>query len=161
MVETAVQPGPVEHPRGIYPGRVDEKGRLKLPAAFQQYLTDLGATKVFITSFDVRIARIYPLPVWKEIEELLKNPGEDADDAEDLWFTAMDLGADAEMDAQGRLLISPELRRALTIENAPVYLEHYKGHINVFGQEIYNERKERAAKSRGDALKKFERRGLQ
>ena len=65
-------PVAVEHPRGIYPGRVDEKGRLKLPADFQQYLTAIGEKKVFCTTFDERIARLYPISKWKETEALLK-----------------------------------------------------------------------------------------
>jgi DNA-binding transcriptional regulator/RsmH inhibitor MraZ len=139
---------------------VDEKGRLKLPADFQQYLTTLGQTKVFITSFDERIARIYTIPDWKQVESLLRDAGEDSEGAEDLWFTAQDLGADAEMDNQGRLLMPPTLRRAMNVENQPIFLEHYKGHINVFGKEIYEERKQRAAQNRAGALKAFERRGL-
>ena len=103
----------VEHPRGIYPGRVDDKGRLKLPVDFQRYLTQTGAEKVFVTSFDERIGRIYPIPVWNENEKLLRTPNDNAPDADDLWFTANDLGGDSEMDAQGRLLMPPGLRRAL------------------------------------------------
>ena len=59
MVET-VSLGPVvESPRGIYPARVDEKGRLKLPADFQRFLQESGATKVFITSFDELTVSIF------------------------------------------------------------------------------------------------------
>jgi len=154
-VKTAVEP-----PRGIYPGRVDEKVRLKLPTDFQEFLKGLGELKVFATSFDERIARLYPISVWKEIENLLKNPGPDAEGAEHLWFTAMDLGGDAEMDDQGRLLMPSELRKTLNFEKQQVYLEHYKGHINVFGETIYNERKAAAKANRAAALKQFETKGL-
>ncbi len=156
-----VKPVAVEHPRGIYPGRIDEKGRLKLPSDFQQFLTAIGEKKVFCTTFDERIARLYPISKWKEIEAMLKDPAEDAEAAEDLWFTAMDLGGDAEMDSQGRLVIPTELRRALKIEDKPVFLEHYKNRINVFGEEVYAERKQRARGNRAEALKTFERKGLQ
>ncbi len=160
-MEEAVKPIPVEHPRGIYPGRIDEKGRLKLPSDFQQFLIGIGEKKVFCTSFDERIARLYPISTWKETEIMLKAQTDDAEAAEDLWFTAMDLGGDAEMDAQGRLVIPTELRRALDIEDKPVFLEHYKGHINVFGKEVYEERKQRARENRAEKLKTFEKKGLQ
>jgi MraZ protein len=159
VVET-VNLGSVEHPRGIYPARVDDKGRIKLPADFHKYLTEIGATKVFVTSFDVRIGRIYPIPVWKQVEALLNNAGEDAEDAEDLLFTANDLGGDAELDPQGRLLIPAPLRKAMNAENQPVWLEHQKGHIKLFGAEVYEERKQRASRNRADALKAFEKKGL-
>jgi MraZ protein len=155
VVKTAVEP-----PRGIYPGRVDEKGRLKLPVDFQEFLKGIGELKVFATSFDERIGRLYPISAWKEIEKLLRNPGENAEDAEHLWFTAMDLGGDADMDDQGRVLLPSELRKALNIEKQPVHLEHYKGHINVFSETIYNERKAAARANRAAALKVFETRGL-
>ena len=51
MVDS-VNLGSIEHPRGIYPARVDDKGRIKLPADFHRYLTEIGATRVFVTSFD-------------------------------------------------------------------------------------------------------------
>lgn len=160
-MEENVSAGEVEHPRGIYAARVDEKGRLKLPADFQSFLTALGETKVFVTSLDERIGRIYPISIWKEMENLFKNPGDDAEAAEDLWFTANDLGADAEMDSQGRLLMPAELRRALNIENQQVHLEHYKGHIKLYSNAVYQERKQRAAENRAEKLKIFERKGLQ
>ena len=159
MEETAKLAG-VEHPRGIYPSRVDEKGRLKLPADFHRYFAEIGATKVFVTSFDGRIARIYPIPAWKQVEKLLRDGGDDSEAAEDLWFTAQVYGGDAETDAQGRLLVPAELRRAMNVESQPVYLEHYRGHVNVFGQGVYDERLKRAAENRADKLKAFERRGL-
>ena len=159
-MDSDVQDVAIDHPRGIYTSRVDEKGRLKLPSDFQQYLTARGDTRVFITSFDERIARIYGSHEWRQVELLLREGGDDPEGAEDLWFTAQDLGANAEMDNQGRLLMPPALRRAMNVENQPVYLEHHKGHIKVYGSEVYQERKQRAAQNRGSALKSFERRGL-
>ena len=150
----------VEHPRGLLRAKVDDKGRLKLPVEMQRYLTQLGEEKVFCTSFDERIARIYPISAWKQVEDLLRNAGEDAEAAEDLWFTANDLGGDSELDGQGRLLVPAELRRALNLENAQVYLEHFKGHIKMFGEQVYNERKQRSQQNRNDALKVFEKKGL-
>ena len=151
----------VEHPRGIYPGRVDEKGRVKLPADFQSYLTSIGATKVFVTSLDERTARIYPLAVWKQVEAKLSSAeGEDADAAEDLLFTANDLGGDAELDAQGRILIPPALRRTMGVENQPVHIEFYRAHIRVYSNEVYEARKQRAAEGREQKVRAFERKGL-
>jgi MraZ protein len=152
--------GSVEHPRGIYAAKVDDKGRLKLPSDFHRYLTEIGATKVFMTSFDERIGRIYPIPVWKQVEALLNSAGEDAEDAEDLLFTANDLGGDVEMDPQGRVLVPAPLRKAMNAENQTMWLEFQKGHINVFGEAVYQERKQRASSNRGEKLKAFVKKGL-
>jgi MraZ protein len=158
---TASNPVVVEHPRGIYPGKLDDKGRLKLPSDFQEYFQQLGEKKVFATSFDGRIGRIYTISTWKDIEALLRQSGDDAEAAEDLWFTAMDLGGDAEIDAQGRMLIPSELRQELKIEGQQVFLEYFKGHVNLYSKEVYEEKKQRARERRGAALQTFEKKGLQ
>lgn len=150
----------VEHPRGIYPARIDDKGRLKLPVDFQRYLTQIGSEKVFVTSFDELIARIYPIPAWKEIETLLRTSGEDTESAEDLWFAANDLGGDAELDGQGRLLMPAKLRRALEIENQSVHLQHYKGHIRLYSEAVYEQMKQRSRADREEKLRIFEKKGL-
>ena len=62
-----------EPPHSIAQASVDEKGRLKLPAEFLEYLEALKVTKVFITTFDQRQARIYPIAVWKVNEALFEN----------------------------------------------------------------------------------------
>ena len=63
----------VEPPRGMYPCRLDEKGRLKLPAEFQHFLNVLPEKKLFVTSLDRRIAQIYPMTAWRENEKFFEN----------------------------------------------------------------------------------------
>ena len=159
-MDVLAQPVAIEHPRGFHSARVDEKGRLKLPAAIQQYLNRLGESQVFITTLDGRIGRIYPISVWRENEILLRDAGEEAEQAEDLWFIANAFGGDAEVDAQGRLLIPAELRRHLGVEGEQVHLEYYKGHVNIYTQAVFDEKKTRASESLPDKLKLFEKKGL-
>ena len=52
------------------------------------------------------------------------------------------------------------MRKAMKVENQPVWLEHQKGHIKLFGAEVYEERKQRAAQNRAEKLKAFEKKGL-
>ena len=40
----------------------------------------------------------------------------------------------------------------MKVENQPVWLEHQKGHIKLFGAEVYEERKQRAAQNRAEKL---------
>lgn len=159
-MEPEISATPVEPPRGIYPARVDEKGRLKLPVNFQQFLTGLGEQKVFITSLDVRTARIYPTSVWKENERLLADTTDDPEAAEDIAFMANDLGADSELDAQGRVLLPTELRRLLSLESQPVWLECYQGGINVYNKDVYEERQKRSRENLAAKLAAFKKKGL-
>lgn len=51
--------------RGNHPAKVDEKGRLKLPAAFKQLLDAQNAAQFYITSVDGKSAEIWPLSEWE------------------------------------------------------------------------------------------------
>lgn len=150
----------IEPPRGLRQASVDSKGRLKLPVAIKEYLAGFGDTKVFITSLDGRIARIYPISTWRENERILENFTENPFAAEDVSFTANELGADCDMDAEGRLLLPQELRKRLNLENQPVWLHCHKSRINVYNTQVYQERQARAAIQREDKLQLLEKHGL-
>src|ERR1700683_1495009 len=129
----------------MYPARLDDKGRLKLPSAFQQYFAALPERKLFVTSLDRRTAQVYPIKAWRDNVKVLQECRGGATAARKAAFNAADLGAESEMDAQGRILFSPELRRELGIENQPVRLFAYRGRIEILTEAIYEERKREAA----------------
>jgi MraZ protein len=160
VVETEANAPPLEPPRGIYPARLDDKGRLKLPVPFQQYLGAFPEKKLFVTSFDRRIARVYPISLWREIEKFFENHIDNPQEAENLLFNAYDTGADSEVDSQGRVLFPPELRRELGIENQSVRIIAAKGRIEVFSEAIYQERRRQASATAPADLKVLERAGL-
>jgi MraZ protein len=150
----------VEPPRGRYPGRVDDKGRLKLPTSFQQYFMTLPEKRLFVTSFDRRIAQIYSLDVWREKEILYGKHKEAAPLARKAAFNALDLGSESEMDNQGRILISPDLRRALEIENQTVQLFAYPGRVEVMSDRVYKQRQKAAELITDDEVAELEASGL-
>lgn len=152
--------GTPEPPRGILQARCDEKGRLKLPSAFVQYLAELGEKKVFITTLDERITRIYPISVWKKNEKFFSNFQADPAAKNDVWFILNDWGADSEIDGQGRVLVPTELRRHLKIEAQPVWLYHSNGRIDVLSKEVYDERKRRAQADLQSKVETLERGGM-
>jgi MraZ protein len=95
--------------RGNCPAKVDEKGRLKVPAIFLEELTEFG-NQFYITSPTGESARIYPLKVWAEIEDkLAKVSSQNAAKRKFLKRTSY-FGQTVEIDAQGRLLIPAVLR---------------------------------------------------
>jgi MraZ protein len=151
---------PVEAPRGTLQGRVDDKGRLKLPAAMAQYLGRLGEPKVFVTTLNTSTALIYPISVWQETEKMLQEPGEDADLRADVAFIANHYGEDVEIDAQGRVLMPTTLRRELELEKDDVHLVCYKQRIEVFGSRIYSQRLDAAKANLAEKLKALEKKGL-
>lgn len=147
-----------EPPHSIAQASVDEKGRLKLPAEFLEYLEALKVTKVFITTFDQRQARIYPIAVWKVNEALFENSADPA--AERLALLAKAFGGDAEIDKSGRVLLPASLRELLDLEKQPVWLDVYHGRINVVTKKIHDERMQLALASMSEDLKTLEKMGL-
>jgi MraZ protein len=146
-------------PQGLLQARVDEKGRLKLPVAAQQYLREFGDSKVFITSLDGSTARIYPNSVWESNLEIFQQPQEDPEGVGDLYFLAQAYGEGGDIDGQGRVLLPTNLRRELGLENETVWLERYKNRLTVYNNQRYEERKRRALQRTG-TLADLERKGL-
>src|ERR1022692_4744032 len=144
----------------MYPARLDEKGRLKLPEKFQRYLAGLPEKKLFVTSTERLMATVYPIAIWRENEKLLANFRDNPKASKRVWFTAMDLGSEAELDGQGRVQFSPELRRDLRIENQPVKLLVANGAIQVMSEETFQAQRTEAAQSSEDDLEILQRAGF-
>ncbi len=53
---------------GHSPAKIDEKGRLKVPANFRKIIEDRYGSECFITSIDGERALVYPLAVWFEFQ---------------------------------------------------------------------------------------------
>ena len=101
--------------RGNHPTRVDEKGRLKIPAEFKRRVDEMYGKQFYITSKDGKRAEIYPLKEWERIEEeLAKIPSSSA--KKKFLDVTNYYGQMAEMDAQGRLLIPQLLRETAKLQ---------------------------------------------
>ena len=109
--------------RGNCPAKVDEKGRLKVPAVFLEGLKEYG-TQFYITSITGEDARIYPLSVWSEIEDRLAAlPSQHQGKRKFLLRTSY-FGQQVEVDGQGRLLLPGVLREQAQL----------KAEVDVFGE---------------------------
>ncbi len=133
---------PAEAPLGFLAARVDEKGRLKVPAAILQYLVSVKESRVFITTFDKTTVRIYPIKAWRETESFLSKPGEGAQAKAAARFVANHYGADSEIDGQGRVLVPSDLRRELELEGVAVHLECVNGHFEMLSDAAYKKKLE-------------------
>ncbi len=115
--------------RGSAPARIDEKGRLKVPSTFRPLIQDLHGPDVFVTSLAGDSVRIYPMPIWLQVEQrLLSMP---ANHPTRLKFLdrANYYGQTGELDGQGRVVISSLLRESASIV----------GDVRVFGRIDYLE----------------------
>lgn len=133
----------VETPRGTFSAKVDPKGRLKIPAAFQEYFKTVGEEKFFVTTVDARLLYIYPISVWRENERSLDEAlatEADVEAAESVRFMVNYYGGDASLDGEGRLLIPQELRKALGLGDGQVWMIFEKGKIVGYNELEFNKR---------------------
>jgi MraZ protein len=144
----------------MYPTRLDDKGRLKLPAGFQTFFAALREKTLFVTSMDRKVALIYPMAIWRENEKFFETYKDDPRISRALAFNAYDLGAESDMDGQGRVLFPPELRRELELETGTLRICAHKGKFEVLSEKLYTERKEAAARLTEAEISKAESAGL-
>ena len=139
---------------------VDTKGRMTLPAEFKEYLTRLGDTKVFITTTDMKLIKIYPLSTWECNENFFENETQDAMTAAQLQFLANDMGGDSGIDANGRLLLPQQLRDHFGLENTQVRVECQKGFFKVYTAQYYEEYKAGVLQGLAEKNVKLEEKGM-
>src|ERR1700686_4959488 len=112
--------------RGNSQPRVDEKGRLKMPAAFLESLREYG-NQFFVTSENGEFVRIYPMKFWNEIEEKLAKLSSHNRTKQKFLMRANYYGQAVELDGQGRILIQPILRETAQM----------RGEVDVMGNLTY------------------------
>ena len=115
--------------RGNHPTRVDEKGRLKVPAEFKRTIDEKYGTQFYITSLDGKVAQVYPFEEWQRIEEKLARLSNFNPTKKKFLNRTNYYGQQVEIDGQGRLLIPALLRDAAGI----------KGEVAVVGNLTYLE----------------------
>jgi len=101
--------------RGNHPTRVDEKGRLKVPAEFKRVIDEKYAQKFYITSLDGIVAQVYPFEEWERIEQKLASLSTFNPTKKKFLNRTNYYGQIVEMDGQGRLLVPQTLREAAQI----------------------------------------------
>jgi len=129
-------PVPLRQPQGSFPGKLDDKGRLKLATKVEAYLRSLPDQQFFVTSVNRRTARLYPISMWmKSLEDLKRIEGK-SKEVRLYRETAQRLGSEAEIDSAGRIQFSPELRRGLLLEGKGLHLMPVDGWYEITTEEI-------------------------
>jgi MraZ protein len=98
--------------RGNHPTRVDEKGRLKIPAEFKRVIDEKYGQQFYITSLDGRVAQVYPFEEWERIEQKLAALSNFNPTKKKFLDRTNYYGQQVEMDGQGRLLLPQLLRES-------------------------------------------------
>lgn len=150
-----------KQPLGNFDTRCDEKGRIRLPTSWLHFFThDLNDKKVFCTSLDGAVIRIYPESIWRFNLSLFEELSDQSADVENLLNLANHYGTESDLDANGRILINSELRTGLGLLGDAVVGTGKKGVIHVYRKVDHDALIRNAKSAAADAIQNLTRLGM-
>ena len=130
--------------RGNHPTRVDEKGRLKIPAEFKRVIDEKYGQQFYITSLDGKVAQVYPFEEWERIEQKLAALSSFNPTKKKFLDRTNYYGQQVEVDGQGRLLLPQLLRESGQIKGEVAVLGNLTflvvRNLELFKKEIEEEK---------------------
>jgi len=93
--------------RGRYLHTIDPKGRVSIPARFREALGESGRLVVVPNE---HCLEVHPLEEWQRIEAKVREQSIFNPDVKKIGRLFISKGKDVDLDAQGRILIPPDLR---------------------------------------------------
>jgi len=96
--------------RGVVQLNLDSKGRLAVPARYRDSLLARCNGHLVLTADSDRCLLIYPLPDWEPIEQKLMALSSFNAQIRELQRRLVGYAEDVQLDATGRILVSPALR---------------------------------------------------
>ena len=138
--------------RGSAPARIDEKSRLKVPTIFRGAFHDGKGPDVFVTSLTGDSVRIYPMPVWLEIERKLSAMPANHPSRLKFLDRVNYYGQPSELDTQGRVVIPQLLRDSASIVG-DVRVFGRIDYLDVWNDERFAQKLQREAWTDEDGLK--------
>jgi MraZ protein len=143
--------------RGNHPARIDDKGRIKVPNGFRTLVETQYGLELFVTSVTGEYVRLYPMPVWLEIERKLAEVPSTNPSKLRFLDRVNFFGQTVAMDKQGRLLI-PQVLRETAAMAGEVSVLGLQNHMAVWNRRRLEERlfkKEPFTDEDGRALSEF------
>jgi len=125
--------------RGNHPARIDEKGRIKIPNSFRSIVESQYGGDFFVTSVTGEHVRLYPMPVWLEIERKLAEMPSTNPSRQRFLDRVNFFGQVVTLDKQGRLLL-PQLLRESAAMTGEVSVLGLQNHLAVWNQKRLQER---------------------
>ncbi len=112
-------PAPVEF-RGVTELALDAKGRLAVPSRYRDALAPAGAPRVVLTADPSRCLLLYPMAAWAPIQSRLMALSSFNEKIRSLQRLIVGYADDVEIDAAGRILVPPALRRYANLDRRAV-----------------------------------------
>jgi MraZ protein len=124
---------------GHAPARIDEKGRLKVPANFRKIIEERYGPDCFITSTDGERALVYPMPVWFDFQARMAKVPSTSVAKTKLLERVNYFGQAGTIDAQGRVLVPAVLREVAGIADDVVVIGN-QDHLIVWNEDKIQKR---------------------
>ena len=123
---------------GNFPTKVDDKGRIKIPTAFRQFIEKEYGTELYVTSLSGDNVLIYPREVWMDMmRRIARLPSMEPVKIKFLSRTNY-FGQMTSMDKQGRVLIQPLLRESAQMDGEVAVLGSVR-HLEVWNKKRHEE----------------------
>jgi MraZ protein len=121
---------------GNSPARIDDKGRLKIPAQFKAELERSCKGEFFVTSPDGQYAWVYPIEEWTKSVEKMMAGSVPPQLRRKFLDRANFYGQLVTWDQQGRILIPAQLRESADIKGDVAVLGNWT-HLTVRNNDRY------------------------
>lgn len=129
---------------------LDAKGRITVPTGHRETLLVQAEGRVVVTAHPHRCLLLYPRPAWEPIRERIMSYSSLERQTSMVQRLLVGFAKDAEMDAAGRVLISPELRRFAGLDKQ-VMLVGQGSHFELWSREAWEQQIEQIV-AQGDQL---------
>ena len=129
--------------QGVSSLSLDAKGRLSVPTRHRDALGGANGGQLTITRHPDGCLMVFPRAEWEQFRERVSALPMSAQ-----WWKRIFLGnaMDVDMDGTGRVLVSPELRKAASITRDTVLLGMGK-HLELWDKATYDEQEAKAIQS--------------
>ncbi len=126
--------------RGSYELKMDDRGRIKIPAKYLSTLQEQYGSDLYITSVNGDRVFLYPIRVWEAIEERIERMSVRAPEVDEYITRTSFWGNEGEVDNRGRLLVPPELRASCKLTNGNLRVFGKIDHMVIWNEELFREK---------------------
>ena len=125
--------------RGSFVLRVDDRGRVKIPSQYLSILSGQYGKDLYITSLNGDNVLLYPLAIWEAIEQSIEKIKIRAPEIQEYISRTSYWGNESEVDARGRVLIPPELRKSSQLD-CDLRIFGEIDHMVVWNEELFKKK---------------------
>jgi DNA-binding transcriptional regulator/RsmH inhibitor MraZ len=150
-------------PNGNFAAKVDEAGRIKLPAKVRDFLLAQPDRAMFATWNEPKssMAKIYFNGSWEKNKEIASRQTTHREAAKAYIRLSNRYGGDVEIDSNGRVTLPMELRGALQLKDSPVQLLIFGEVVQIHKTDVLDQNIEQDKQTVAEALENLEVEGIQ